>query len=128
MVYVEVLYKDLSRQRVPIEDIDQLPNDGVLIIVVTAPKDERYEVVAYSHSKDHYSLLSRGDWVLLCGWDDSEWQWRRIRNPWESTAFQTASYLPFGCLSVTFHGVSVHPDVWKEAVGIFDEDMNRWHG
>ncbi|GAG86801.1 unnamed protein product, partial [marine sediment metagenome] len=67
---------------------------------------------------------NKGKWILLCGWDNSDWQWRRLENPWEDTAFYTADYLPLGCLNIVFHGVDVSPDKWNEAVQLFDAEMH----
>lgn len=126
MVYVEVMYADLSRKRVTINEIDTLPKDNVLFIAVLAPDPERgreFGRITAKFSKDHYAVCIRKwnnvDWVLLCGWDDDDYVWRRTISPW--TRQETSP--PFGCFNVIFNGLAVPQEVWKEAQRIFTKEM-----
>ncbi|MBU1173011.1 MAG: hypothetical protein KKD44_25905 [Proteobacteria bacterium] len=125
MVYVEVLYSDLSRQRVPIDEIDTLPKDSVLFISVLASDGEKFRRLTASFSFDHYALCRRKsggvDWIMLSGWDDGDFIWRKAANPW-NPAGRLDEGPPLGCMHVVFNGVHVAPEVWKEAQGLFTED------
>ncbi len=129
MIYVEVMYSDLTRKRMPIKDIGQLPKDNVLFIAVLAPdpeKEGKLRRIVVSFSKDHYALCVRKwnnvAWVLLFGWDDHDFVWRRTVNPWEPQS-RLQSEPPLGCMHTIFNGLAVSPEVWQEAQGLIATEV-----
>lgn len=126
-IYVEVLYSDLARKRVPIKDIGRLPKDNVLFIAVSAPNPEgELKRITASFSKDHYALCIRKwnsvSWVLLFGWDDDDFVWRRTINPWEPQG-RLQSEPPLGCMHTIFNGLAVSPEVWKKAQELIAKEV-----
>jgi len=82
MIFISVMYKDLKIKKVPIEEIDSLPKDGVLFIkLVTDTREGKLAGISMSHSLDNYAVLhkieKKADWYMLTGWDDDQFIWRR---------------------------------------------------
>lgn len=130
MVYVEVMYADLSRKRVTINEIDTLPKDNVLFITVLAPdleKGGKLRRITAKFSKDHYALCIRKwnavEWVLLFGWDDDDFIWRNMVSPYMVCGSRQEAVPPFGCFHVIFNGLAVSPQVWKEAQRLFSKEV-----
>ena len=126
-IYVEVLYADLTRQRKPIGEIDQLPTDGVLCIAVQTDAEQgKRKNIAVASGKDTYAFCQRRaegqDWIMLCGWDDGDFAWRRLENVHELTARREVN-APLGCMRMIFNGQHVEADVWARAQEIFDGEI-----
>lgn len=125
--YIEVMYSDLRSQRVPIEEIDELPKDNVLFITVLAPDQEgKLKRLVARFEFDHYSfgVRKRGgvDWVMLFGWDDDDFVWRKTANPWNPVG-RLDEGPPLGCLHVVFNGVHVSSEVWGSARALFAKEV-----
>jgi hypothetical protein len=126
-MFIEILYADLSRQKVALEDIDQLKKDEVLCILVSNDTGEgKRKNIASGFGKDFYALCTQRsgnqDWVMLCGWDDDDFVWRRIDRP-HGPGGRRRVVAPLGCMHVVFRGQHVEDDVWKEAKRIFSKEM-----
>lgn len=127
MITVEVLYADLTRQRVSLEEIDHLSTGGVLAIVVQTDEETgKRRNVAVASGKDTYALCQRRseghDWIMLCGWDSGDFVWRRSQNVHEDTARRRV-VAPLGCLHIIFNGQQVSASVWNKAQAILDKEI-----
>lgn len=119
MVEVEVLYVDLSRQRVPLDQVDTLPKDKVLAIIVQTDEEEgKKRNIVWKFGFDHYALCQRETegqpWVMLHGWDDGDYIWRRLSNTQDADGRREVD-APLGCMNVIFRGQSVTDAEWKVA-------------
>ena len=105
-MFIEVLYADLSRQKVALDDIDQLPKSNVLFILVTCDKEEgKLANIAFKSGFDFYALgrkRSAGhDWIMLFGWDDDDFVWRKTLHPHDPGG-RVPVIAPLGCMHVVF--------------------------
>ncbi len=127
MIEVEVLYADLTRQRVPFADIDQLRKSGVLCIAVQTDAEEgKRRNVAIAFGKDRYAICQRRggsqDWAMLCGWDDGDFVWRRLENVHELTARSPVDP-PLGVPHIVFDGEHVDAAKWERALEIWNGEI-----
>lgn len=125
MVYVEVLYKDLSRKHAPIGEAGTLPKDNVLFILVyTDQREGKERNISSCFGFDNYALLQKqgnGDnWFMLFGWDEDGFIWRRECVDCENRVVVDA---PIGTMHVIFRGGAVSPEVWARAKVIIDKEM-----
>lgn len=125
MVYVEILYKDLTRKRVPISDIDQLPKDNVLFISIqTDLREGKEKNISSCFGFDNYAIAQKrdnsDDWFMLFGWDEGDFVWRRER---EDCVNRVVVDALIGTMHVIFRGVQVPSEVWGKAKAIIDGEM-----
>jgi hypothetical protein len=127
MIKVEVLYAGLSKSSTPLEEADRISTSEVLGIVV---KDDtqvgKLQNIAMCSGFDKYALCQRVNagqpQIMLIGWDDGDFVWRRLSNPHDIDARQEVN-MPIGCLHIVFEGQQVDADVWAEAEKILYEEM-----
>ncbi len=127
MITVEVLYADLSRDSVPISQVGSLAKTEVLAIVVkTDDEVGPLQNIAMTMGHDKYALFLRRDGgqdrIMLTGWDDDAFVWRRLTNVHDVDARQEVS-IPSGHMHMVFEGQSVTPEVWDQAMIIFNDEM-----
>lgn len=126
MVYVEVMYKNLSRQVESLEEINKLPKDNVLFILVSTDEIEgKLKNVVSCFGFDHYALCQKRDnnqdWIMLFGWDDDDFAWRQVNCG--GCINREVMDVPIGVMHVVFRGGHVEEETWKEAQRIFNEEM-----
>jgi len=127
MTEVEVLYADLTRQRKPLDEIDQLSTDGVLFIVVQTDEEEgKLRNIVACFGKDFYALcrqrIGGEDHIMLFGWDEDDFVFRRLTKIHEDSARRQVD-APLGVMHMIFSGRGVGEDVWKQAQDIFSKEM-----
>jgi len=125
MIYINVLYKDLTFKSESIDNVGNLPKDNVLFIKLrTDTRDGKLANISQVHGFDNYALLSKRDrddnWYMLYGWDDDEYIWRRECNECENREIVDA---PIGIMHVIFRGGAVSTEVWKKAEVIINKEM-----
>ncbi len=126
-ITVDVLYADLTRQTVTLGNVANLLKAGVLGIVVSTNQETgALRNIMDVHGNDHYSLGYRvfnGQTnIMLFGWDDDQFVWRRTTNVHDIDA-RTVVNAPVGHLSVTFDGQGVDNTTWDAAILIYQNDM-----
>jgi len=127
MIEVEVLYADLSKQRVEIEQADTILKSGVLSIVVQTDEEEgKKQNIAWSVGFDNYALCRRETegrlWIMLHGWDDGDYVWRRLSNVHDNDARREVD-APLGCMNIIFRGQTIPDAKWAKAAKIIEKDM-----
>jgi len=130
MVSITVLYKDLTHQKVAIEEIDTLAKDEVLFIKLsTDTRQGKVGIIeGYNLSQisghDNYAYLTKRtggvDWHMLYGWDDKEYIWRRDCKDCPDREVVDA---PIGTMHVIFRGSAVSDGVWTKAKLIIDKQL-----
>jgi len=126
-MFIEVLYSNLKRKKVSLDAIDSLPKDNVLFIAVTNSLESGKKAnITTCFGFDHYAFCQKthmgSTWVLLFGWDDGDYKWRRLLNPHESGSIEQVNP-PLGCMHVVFDGVHVDDSRWKSALDDFHKEM-----
>lgn len=128
---VEVMYSDLTRHRVPLDRIADLPTIGVLFIIVSAPDAERprrngRRRCLEAHGKDYYALgwhrPGRVRHVFLDGWNEGGML--TVRS--ERDPFRASSRLafPWAVEHILFEGELVPDYTWAKALQVFHEEMH----
>lgn len=127
-IEIEIIYSNLSKERVALEKIDQLLKDNVLIVAVLAPdpeKEGKTKKIIVKHSFDHYALCLRAwdsaEWIMLYGWNDGDVVWTNTSSPFQSTNSRREEAPPFGCFHVVFNGIQVSTEKWKRAKEILNQ-------
>lgn len=100
MIQVEILYQDLSRERLDVLDrvaLNKVPKNGVLAVLLSAKKTGRDTRVNYIDSKDNYILIVKPveRIAALYGWDDHDGGWYRIDGPFASDGYSRSTIPPF---------------------------------
>lgn len=124
-VYVEVLYSDLAVKKEEIGEIDKLPKDKVLFILIEDDeRDGKLKNITSCSGFDHYALCQKRnnsqDWVMLFGWDEDDYVWKRI-SPCDGCKAKEVVEAPIGVMHVVFHGGNVSEEDWKKAKKIIGE-------
>lgn len=130
-MFIEVLYADLSRRRVLIEEADKLPKTGVLAIILSCVDEEipriKIDGVGYRRrgqwtGKDYYYLLRYKDggayWYGIDARDERE-QVRFYRTSNSVTSRQEHPH--YSCWMLVFEGANVSGEKWAEAMKVFKE-------
>ena len=125
---VEILYANLERTRVPIENAHQLKRTGVLFIILSEPQDPRTKRDRFASvwGEDHYGLYCTDRYCGLWAWGQKEMTYRlKLRG----APFENAKRLkkPPGCLApqgtIYFLGRGVDLVTWTKALDIFHKEM-----
>ncbi len=124
-IHIEVLYSDLTRQKFSLDQINQLQKHSVLFIMVTTDEEEgKLQNLCHASDKDLYAFCWKKDMgkvqVALYGYDN-EFTWRSGCNTCQDRI--QVVHIPFDCLHVTFQGINVNQEVWKQALKIFNREM-----
>jgi hypothetical protein len=127
MIEVEVLYADLTRQVASLDKVDTLPKGEVLAIVVQTDQETgKKKNIAMTFGFDKYALCLKQDagqqHVMLVGWDDNDFKWRRVSNPHDIDALREVP-MPLGCLHVIFQGQQIPDAQWLKAVEVLDKEI-----
>lgn len=129
MIFVEILYSDLTRQRVPIQEVHSLVRTGVLAIIISAPDDIKprlngYRRVAEATGKDFYYIIIQDDRVGI----DSRDEFERIQFYQKNDPLGPCGYVMehplYAGKNYMFEGKAVPEDKWQEALEIFNKDMH----
>lgn len=120
--------------RVALEDVDEIPKEGVLFIVVSQldpdmPRLNGRRRMAESHSHDRYALIVKKEWFLLYGWDDGDYEWKRHAvNPWAEASTTIPDHLPLSPATINFEGSQLgdNPESpeWLAAVDQFNKELH----
>ena len=126
-ITVDVLYADLHRETVALGQVGTVTKGGVLGIVVSTDQETGVlRNIMDVHGFDHYCLgyrvVSGPTEIMLFGWDDEQFVWRRTTNPHDVDARTTVN-VPFSHLHVTFDGQLVDQATWAQAIAIYQNDM-----
>jgi hypothetical protein len=134
-MFIEILYADLSRQRVPVEEVDKLPKTGVLAIILSCQDSDNPRVTIDGVGYRRLTQKAGYDfYYLLKYWDDGSW-WYGFegRDSENLVAFRKDSAKPFAdgslrvehprynCWSLVFEGQNVDDETWAEAKTTFKE-------
>jgi hypothetical protein len=134
-MFIEVLYSNLSRERLPINQANNLTKVGVLAMIISCPTTDNprvfYDDIGYkrldqSHLFDFYYLLRY--------WDDNDW-WYGLegRDYGDRIAFHKNSEFPFNASSLreenprynywslAFQGQQIPNEDWPAAIEVFGE-------
>lgn len=132
-VEVVVMTADLTIYREDISDIDVLPNEDILFLIVSVQTDDRPRLngrrrLLELHGNDHYALLIRNGWVMGHGWDDGDFVWSRYQTdtPFKENVYP--DHLPLATNAHQFNGGSVGTDpedpLWLAALDLFQREMH----
>lgn len=125
-----------ERARVLIEEADLLLTDRVLFIILSATDDVRPRLngcrrVAECNGYDNYVLarkhLNGVYWSMLDGWDNQRFTFKSEDEPFKDSCAGGEVGVcepPLGVFHITFAGITVPPDVWAEALIVFQEEMH----
>lgn len=125
---IEVMYADLSRVRVPLDETKTLKRTGVLSIVLSAPREPRSATdrVMAVWDEDHYGVYVAKRYCALFKWGDKEMTYPlKLR----ATPFANPKRLkkPPGCLApegtLFFKGAQVDEETWAKACRILEDEM-----
>lgn len=127
MVYVKVMYSDLTIQSELLEDIGKLSKDQVLFILIEDSKREgKLKNISACHGFDHYALCTKRDnsqdWIMLFGWNEDDFIWRRV-SECDGCPDRIEVDMPIGIMHTIFRGSAVSTEVWKEALMKFNSEM-----
>lgn len=127
MICVKVMYSDLTIRSEFLEDIEKLPKDNVLFILVEDnTREGKLKNITSCHGFDNYALCQRRDnsqdWVMLFGWDEDDYIWRRT-SECEDCKDRVLVDAPIGINHVLFRGGSVSQQIWPDACAKFDVEM-----
>jgi len=127
MINVKVMYSNLKIQTELLSEVDKLPKDNVLFILVEDTEREgKNKNISMIHTFDSYALcqktVSGQPWIMLVGWDDDDFIWRRA-DKCEGCENRQIVDMPIGVMHVIFRGVSVTNKVWEKALAKFDKEM-----
>ncbi len=125
MVYISVLYTDLTFKSEPLDNIDNLPKDNVLFIrTYTDLREGKDANISQIQEHDSYALLrmkkDNDDWHMLIGWDEDDCIWRR---ECRECIHRLPVDMPIGTMHVIFRGGSISRKDWKKAITIIDKEM-----
>ncbi len=129
MNFIRVLYSNLEWIEKTLEEIDQLPKDNVLFILIRTDEEEgALANISFAHSKDNYALCTKrnqsADWVMLFGWDDDDFVWRKTTCV-HCPGSKLIANPPLGVMHVVFRGVAVDTETWETANQIFNDEVTK---
>ncbi len=127
-IEIEVMYSDFSRQRVPLEQVQNLRNDGVLFIIASAndtirPRLNGRRRTQEKFGKDWYYLRNEAGLLEIGGWDLQDYKQIRIDDPWGSKLYASQPLWLSGG-SVVFEGGHIPDEKWSEALRVFYAEMH----
>lgn len=134
-MFIEVLYSDLTTERVAIDQAHTIAQTGVLAIIISCVDEEKprkiidnvgYRRVVQSLGKDFYYLLRYTDdgdvWYALDSRDRSDFVvFSKSGNPWNANREEHPRY---SCFMVTFEGEQVSDEIWDQAMVIFEKEVH----
>jgi hypothetical protein len=134
-MFIEVLYSDLTKERVAIDQAHTMRQTGVLAIIISCVDNEKprvtyddvgYRRLAQKFGKDFYYLLTYTDggdeWYGIDARDRSDFQkFYKHGNPWEVDIEKHPHY---SCFMITFEGEQVTDKVWDESMIIFEKEVH----
>ncbi len=124
---VEMMYQDLSRRRVSLSNRAALPRTGVLFIILSAPDTERprlngYRRVAEKFGTDWYWLGELDGAAQVNGWDDRDFRWVPLDDPFNPLRESQPPWLDPEAL--IFEGGYLKPEAWERAKAVYYADMH----
>jgi len=114
--------------RTPLHENDSIPRTGILFMVISVedsvkPRLNGRRRLCESCAHDYYTLIVRKNHVLLAGWDQFQFVWKGLVDPWLEASTTHPDHLPMA-RAITFEGVLVSKDDWLKAV---DQAMAEMH-
>ena len=114
--------------RAPLDAIKHIPRTGILFIIVSCEDTKKPRLngrrrLCQKCGRDWYTLIVRKNHVMLSGWDDGDFEWKRLSDPWAEEATTKPDHLPMAH-SITFEGIFIEPDEWKKAIAQFMAEMH----
>jgi len=114
--------------RAPIDAIDHIPRKGVLFMVISCEDDKKPRKsgrrrLCERSGRDWYTLIVRKNHVMLSAWDDGDFEWKRLSDPWAESATTKPDHLPMAH-SITFEGILLEPDEWQKAINQFNAEIH----
>ena len=114
--------------RAPIDNIDHIPRAGILFIVVSCSDDIKPRLngrrrLCQSCGHDWYTFIVQGRKVLLAGWNDGDFEWHSLDNPWAESSTIRPDHLPMA-RGITFKGKRIPDDEWQQAITQFMDEMH----
>ena len=115
--------------RTPIDDVDSIPRTGVLFVIISCedlvkPRLNGRRRLCEAHGRDWYTLVVRGENVMLAGWDDGDFVWKKIVDPWVEASTTRPDHLPLVHPAITFKGEFVEKGEWEKALKQFNDEMH----
>ena len=114
--------------RAPLNIIDHIPRTGVLFIIVSCedgvkPRLNGRRRLCESSGHDWYTFIVQGNNVLLAGWDDGDFVWHGLDEPWAESSTVRPDHLPMA-RGTTFKGEGIGPEEWQQAITQFMDEMH----
>ena len=114
--------------RTPVNDNDNIPRSGILFMVISCEDTVRPRLngrrrLCEAHGKDWYTLIVRGQHVMLPGWDDGDLVWYNLDNPWAEETRVIPDHIPMAH-GITFKGKRIPDDEWLQAIDQFMAEMH----
>ena len=114
--------------RAPLDAIDDTPRSGILFIVISCEDDVKPRLngrrrLCEVHGRDWYTLIVRSKNVLLAGWDDGDFVWHGLPDPWAESSRTIPDHLPMA-RSITFKGAWIEPEKWKKALEQYNAEIH----
>ena len=137
-MFIEVLYSDLTRKRVPVREADALPKINVLAVILSAPDSDKPRIFIDGQGYRRLDQAIENDYYyLLKYWDDNSW-WYTIEgiNAGDFPHFHKNSKSPFSdcslriehprfnCWTLIFEGIRIEDSKWEGALEIFNKNMH----
>lgn len=130
---IAVMTSDLIIHREFINNVDNLPIDDILFLIVSCLDDKNPRLngrrrLLEAYGNDHYSLLVRHGWVMVYGWDDGDFEWKRFQTDTPFKELTLPDHLPLSNYAYNFNGGQLgdtpeHPD-WLAALEKFQVEMH----
>jgi len=134
-MFIEVLYSDLTKERVAIDQVHTMRQTGVLAIIVSCVDNEKprvtYDGVGYRRliqatGKDFYYLLRYTDdgdeWYAIDARDRSDFlKFYKYGNPW---GVDSEEHPHYNCFMITFEGEHVSDEIWDQAMVLFEKEVH----
>jgi len=107
--------------RKALDDLDDIPRTGVLFIAISCedsvkPRLNGRRRLCQSSGRDWYTLIVRKNNAMLAAWDDGDFEWKRLTDPWDESATTKPDHLPMSGSPITFRGVWIDTEEWHKAL------------
>lgn len=117
MIEVEVVYKGLTRRKVPFADRDSLPKTDVLFVIIWKDGEDVWSF----QGRDFYGIKLDGANVILDEWDEEDKT--HVTKPLATieqqfyTRVERATWIPSDM--DIFTGIQVTPQEWADAQAFY---------
>lgn len=127
-MFIEILYSDLSKQRVSIEEADKLPKTGVLAIIFSGVEKKNPRITINNIGYSRMGQWLGKDYYYLLRYKDGSGYWYGIdaRDEREQVTFHKTNRISsrrehprYNCWMLVFEGEHVTEEKWAEAMKLF---------